>query len=1108
MDPPLASVELPAAAEWSNRQINQYRAHAALVARHLTAVGNPQRHPWRGVMVPALLPSDARKLASLAGQLLAELRQLRETLEAVGKPLGFEAKYTLTYCAPMVALSNLLIERPESDVGGIANPVWLTNHANISALLSDGSRFAKLHFSLLEDVPDDALGKDYSEERKFIQEKGNSAARFFSPDYWRARKRVLQTCRKGKQPRNYKQAVRLLEDLCKYRELHASITARDELGLKAFASQWESLQSDWTTLQRVLDWVPQIIQLVRTNSILKNCDRISPQDVARERDEIRELEAKIEAVLDEWNKFLKYDYVEAFSSRNGCDNVFLDDWITRLEAASSRIEAVYEWIEYRKSRDVCKELGMQPLVDLFDQGSIQPERLVPQYAYSSAEEILRTALTTRPVLGEFDGETHEHLIEQFRALDKKLIETTRQYLACRLWERMPQPTIGDPDASPMNYLISTLRRRRGIPPIRQLMERGGNIVTQIKPCFMMSPMSIAQFLPPNSLEFDVMVIDEASQMKPEDALGALARCKQCVVVGDSKQLPPTTFFDRLGESDEDEENLGDCESILEAAAHPIGGMQGGRMLRWHYRSKHESLIAFSNKEFYESKLYVFPSPVRTCKDLGLVGHYLPDGLYARSGSRKNLVEAEAVAKTVMEHARKCGDTSLGVVALSKQQQEAIMDKLEDLRRENEDTEWFFDTARHEPFFVKNLENVQGDERDVIFISVGYGKDPQGYLRMNFGPINREGGWRRLNVLITRARLRCEVFHSIKPDEIRVTDLADAERYSLRGRVALRNYLEYIQTGQLEQPDAPGGESESPFEESVAETLSQYGVEVVPQVGVAGFRIDLGVVDSKRPGRYLLGIECDGRTYHSARSARDRDRLRQEVLESLGWKIHRIWSLDWLKDRDKETRRLLLAIEETKDDNVEADGPTTQQDEPHESTTIRRTETRKEARAPHELVSEAYRRYSGNILQGHPSEAGTDRLARLVVGIVQVESPIHIDELSKRVAEAYGLQRTGSRIQESVRLAVFAAERGNLVRRKQDFLWLPTMKRAPVRNRLHMGMDVEKIAPEEIREASETIYKVAQGLSIDALVIEVARCLGYQRVSANIDSAIRSALRSR
>ncbi|MHB9038775.1 MAG: DUF4011 domain-containing protein, partial [Armatimonadota bacterium] len=485
--PPLAHVSMPNAATWNRVRLNQNRDHVALVAKHLDLVGNPQQHSWRGVMVPTLLPSDGQTLAELTDNLLMHVKLLHDTLQSVCTPLGLSVRYTLAHSAPTITLCNLLLERPDSDPGGIANPVWLTNQVDISALLVDGSRFSALRSALLERVSEDSLGQDYTETTRWIKQKGHSVTRFLSGDYWRARKHIIRSCRKGKQPNDYKQAVSLLCDLCEYRELQTSIVCRDELGSNAFGAQWSGLQSDWLVFQRVAEWVPQVVQLIKTNSILKNCEGIGDEDLSQQRDDIENLRQRVNGALDEWSKILKYDYAEAFGT--GCENVTLENWIERLELAKAGVEAVYEWIEYRRNRHAFRELEMAPIADLFDRGKIEPERLVAQFEYTSANEILRAALTTRPILGQFNGDTHAHLIEKFRSLDRRLIETTRQYLAAKLWDRLPQLTIGDPEDSPMNYLTRTLRRKKGLPCIREFMERVGSIVTQIKPCFMMSPMS-------------------------------------------------------------------------------------------------------------------------------------------------------------------------------------------------------------------------------------------------------------------------------------------------------------------------------------------------------------------------------------------------------------------------------------------------------------------------------------------------------------------------------------------------------------------------------------------------------------------------------------------
>ena len=414
---------------------------------------------------------------------------------------------------------------------------------------------------------------------------------------------------------------------------------------------------------------------------------------------------------------------------------------------------------------------------------------------------------------------------------------------------------------------------------------------------------------PGSAKFDLAVFDEASQVRPVDALGALLRTKKAVVVGDSKQLPPTSFFDRVAQSDdsdseEEESATSGIESIL-GLFSSSGAPE--RQLRWHYRSRHESLIALSNREFYDNNLIVFPSPDTGRETAGLRFHHLPDTVYDRSRSRTNRQEAEAVAQAIMKHAARSPELSLGVAAFSVSQSQAIQDRLEMLRRLDASQEDFFAAHPEEPFFVKNLENVQGDERDVIFISVGYGSDDTGRVAMNFGPINNDGGERRLNVLITRAKQQCHVFTNLRADDI------DLDRTRSSGVHALKAFLAYAETNVMPR-DIPYESDfvvDSPFQRAVAKRLEERGYLIHQEVGSGGKFIDIGIVDQEQPGRYIIGVECDGASYHSSRSARDRDRLREEVLRSLGWELHRIWGPDWFSNPERELDRVVDAIERAK-----------------------------------------------------------------------------------------------------------------------------------------------------------------------------------------------------
>jgi len=437
-------------------------------------------------------------------------------------------------------------------------------------------------------------------------------------------------------------------------------------------------------------------------------------------------------------------------------------------------------------------------------------------------------------------------------------------------------------------------------PIRQLMSRASKSLRALKPCFLMSPLSVAQYLPPGELHFDLVVMDEASQIRPEDAIGAIARGSNCVIVGDPKQLPPTSFFDGADATDDDDLEdrtlIVNIESILDVCLTQLPM----RRLTWHYRSQHERLIQFSNDQFYDGELKVFPSPAQDSPTHGVRGTLVTAPSYRKGGYNRG--EADVVVQKALWHLRRGGDDSLGIVAMNKRQAEEIEVLLEAELRKDTGLERRV-SEMHPPLFVKNLENVQGDERDIILISTTYGPSAPGEpVAQRFGPINSPVGHRRLNVIATRAKKCVEVITSLRPSDILVGNNASA------GTRAFRDYLSYVFTGKV--PDRgvfTGRAAESPFEEAVAYHIRAMGLECEPQIGVAGFFVDLGIHNPGRPGEFLLGVECDGATYHSSRSVRDRDRLRQEILESKGWRIHRIWSTSWFYDRGTEIARLRKAV---------------------------------------------------------------------------------------------------------------------------------------------------------------------------------------------------------
>jgi very-short-patch-repair endonuclease len=440
------------------------------------------------------------------------------------------------------------------------------------------------------------------------------------------------------------------------------------------------------------------------------------------------------------------------------------------------------------------------------------------------------------------------------------------------------------------------------------MEEAGPEIRKLKPCFMMSPLSVSQFIP-SRMRFDAVIFDEASQVKPEDAINSIYRGAQLIVAGDRNQLPPTSFFEQT--QDQGDEYLGDDEaSSWESVLDLCTGNAAFREipLLWHYRSRHEHLIAFSNHVFYDGRLVTFPGAMNEGGDVGVEFFHVPDGIYRRNLTRDNEKEARFVSERVIHHLAHHRDLTIGIVALSEPQASMIEQILEIALANHPELRERMRKDRLDGLFVKNLETVQGDERDLIILSVGYGHDANGILTQNFGPMNQKNGWRRLNVAITRARKRIEVIASIMPSEI-------IDSGGERSIVFLRKYLEYASsnTSRLEVIGAMFGsgkqERESPFEDSIAHAIVKMGYSVETQVGCSGYRMDIAVRHPQDPSQYVLAVECDGATYHSTKVVRDRDRLRQEVLKGLGWDVWRIWSSSWYQSRRTQEQLLEKAIQD-------------------------------------------------------------------------------------------------------------------------------------------------------------------------------------------------------
>lgn len=899
--PPIEDMTLH---EWSKSEYAERLGLTEELQALLGKMGVPEEHAFWGSSRTVFLPKDYAVVKGKSGTARECLGAVRDTATRLADAFDVVAPGDLPTLVRWIATARQALKAPNLTGVPIDRPEWHSKRDALDRAVRAGKRIRDLHARFDDRLVPEAWNADAHGIHKELAAYAARWWRFLSPTYLRARRKILGLCRM-EPPRSPAGLLEAAEAILEAQARSRHLEEAAELLTELFGARLNGWRSDWAGIEAVTAYLAATHDKVKSGQLpeellhyLKQLEGHETLPKVIESGEER-LTAYREA-LQEAVTAVALDVTARFGE-GGVSALQFESQDALLGAWVEQVSRLQEMVKWNHLTTQMRDRGLAPVVDLATTWTPAAAHLIDTLDRAWHSLLVDRAMNERPVLAEFMGSSHNLDLQKFRKLDKSLLELNRAYLAHKHWASLPAMA-GDGQIGVLGNEFAKKKKHR---PIRRLILDAGQAIQTIKPVFMMSPLSVAAYIPPESVRFDVVVFDEASQVRPVDAFGAILRGEQTVVVGDSKQLPPTSFFDKVGTDEEEEEQLdtvpSDLESILD-----LFSAKGApkKMLHWHYRSRHESLIEVSNSEFYDNKLVVFPGPDGTRQDVGLVFRHLPDAAY-EPGKAVNRKETTVVAQAVMEHALARPDLTLGVASFSLSQMEAIQDELELLRRQDSSCESFFAAHQEEPFFVKNLENVQGDERDVILISVGYGRTAGGSISMNFGPLNQAGGERRLNVLITRARRRCVVFSNLRSDDI------DMNKTKALGVVALKTFLKYAETGFLDEPKPPNGEPDSPFEVAVGRALSERGFAVRYQVGSAGFRIDLAVVDQERPGRYLLGIECDGATYHRARWARDRDRLRQDVLESLGWRIHRIWSTDWFRDPEDQLKRVAESVDKAK-----------------------------------------------------------------------------------------------------------------------------------------------------------------------------------------------------
>ena len=727
----------------------------------------------------------------------------------------------------------------------------------------------------------------------------------------------------------------------------------------------------------------------------------------------------------------------------------LADAAAQARHVITRRSSLRQWTAWIAVRNRAAQLGLSAFVEALQSAELNVGNVMSRFKLAYARWWLPTAIDRLEPLRRFQKFLHEDAIADFRRLDDLARKAAAPRVRHAILHGLP-PSHQVPKKSELGLLRHQISLKRPSKSIREMIGGMPDSFGKLAPCLLMSPLSIAQYLPADQAQFDVVIFDEASQIATWDAIGAIARGKQTIIVGDPKQLPPTNFFGKA-ENDEENEELEDhekdLESILdEAKASGLPTLQ----LNWHYRSKHESLIAFSNWHYYGNRLVTFPAAESI--DRGVSLRIIDGALYDRGKSRTNRHEAEAIVSELVDRMERTLSRAesqrltYGVVTFNSQQQELIQDLLDEALRQRPELEWFFADERIEPTVVKNLENVQGDERDVIMFSITFGFDAAGKFPVDFGAINRDGGERRLNVAITRARQELVVFASFLPEQLA------AERAKGLGVRDLKEFLEYAQKGPeaiIARIEGSLGGFESPLEEAIAIALETRGWRVETQIGVSGFRIDLGIVHPDKPGAYLAGVECDGATYHRSAVARDRDKIRQQVLENLGWNIVRVWSTDWWYDPNTAIEQLDRALNDLRDQSfaemakaqsstssepsgteegleVESANYETCDNEPGDSAdriaeqgVPQESSQRTQLFARHTPLSE--RRLYSRVDLGDAAlnqnrffdDDYSATLRDMANAVLKSQGPIRDDALAREVARAHGFARTGSQIKQRI-----------------------------------------------------------------------------------------------
>jgi very-short-patch-repair endonuclease len=809
------------------------------------------------------------------------------------------------------------------------------------------------------------------------------------------------------------------------------------------------------------------------------------------------------------NQFM--EFANFFEPEEKLADTDLAELIVRYQSCCSDYSALDKWLEYKETKNACDELGLEAFTKKIEHCNGFVGDITDAFCKRFYHLWLSSIVEKVPSIQQFRRRNQDERVERFTTVDEKQLAIAQVRIRENIINTFPDPNQFMSKQDEMGILKKELSKKSRIMPLRKLFREIPNLLLVLKPCLMMSPLSVAYFLEAEKYHFDMIIFDEASQIFPQDAIGAIFRGDQIIIAGDSNQLPPTKFFaastNNDSEYDTDDETYE--EEIYDSILEETAAILPNRTLRWHYRSKHEHLIAFSNQEIYKNELVTFPSSIEREQDAGVEFVFVEDGVYIGGGRNHNIPEAQRCVQLVQEHIRKYPKRSLGIIAFSEKQQQAISQKINEFREDNPEYEKFFTEDRDDEFFVKNLENVQGDERDTIIFSVCYARTKEQRennkpMTLRFGPLGQQGGERRLNVAITRAKKNVKLVSSIRPGDI---DLSRTESVGVR---MLQAYIDFAMKGSVSLR-ATGSDTENDiFVDYIAEFIEANGYRIRKHVGCSGYKIDIAVEHPCESDCFVVGIECDGYSYSSAKTARDRDHLRKSVLESMGWNMYRVWTTEWFKNPKTEGGNLILFIINTINaykNNADI-APKISGASPVDFTEI-------------EEVVQAKLAIDDSVDPGNPygfdlyKEADLLAYSRstkkrnefeMLKYVIGIEQPIALDLLYQRMAAFVGKDKTTSAVRAKVdqNIRLYESE-FNIYEDKFVCLKGFTDIRARVPQENEKPRLIENISPQELGVAMITIASKAIGMQVEGLIHETIKALGYAKKGSRISKCMDCAL---